>query len=119
MKMYSAKLAPVNKPYVVRLEGGPSARQGLRKVQLDEFCLPLASRAKVRFEHGDFDIGQAAAVICHRGWWVGDFSLDPNVIDAETAALIKPGVAVSMGIDIIRSRSARRSPPSFPPRCWA
>ena len=95
--LYLGRLAPIGKPFVTRIRG-----EGVQRIKLGEFACPSRNGAKVRVDHGDVDIGYFSCVIRSHGWWVGSFLLDPNVIDAETEALIRPGAALSIGMDIIR-----------------
>jgi hypothetical protein len=98
MIIFGGKLAPVNRPFVTRIPG-----EGERRIQLNKFSLPLASRATVRVEHGEQDVGSFVAVLLDKGWFVGDFVLDPEVISPEVIDRVTPGLALSIGMDIVRS----------------
>lgn len=97
--LYSATLAPIGKPFRSRVPG-----EGDRLFRLDEFCLPLASRAKVRAAHGDADIGEFAAVVRRGGWYVGDFMLDADIVTEDVERDIRVGQPLSVGFDIVRSQ---------------
>ena len=97
--VYSAALAPIGKPVRLRIRG-----EGHKTVVLDDCCLPLAHRAKIRIGHGDEDIGTLTNVIRFGGWWLGDFTLNPAMLSEELEQRIPIGMPLSVGFDIVRSR---------------
>lgn len=97
--LYSAKIAPVGVPFRIRERG-----EGARTVMLREGAI-AAKNPKVRVDHEiGLDVGLFGAVITHRGWVIGDFTIDPDLVDEETEQMIRVGTSVSPGIAIFASR---------------
>ena len=99
---YSARFFPASRPIEVRIKGA-----GRQTVSVDEFCFVIErmrpSKVDICVDHADERAGELTNLLLFRGWYLGDFVLDPEVISAETEERIRPGTPLSVGFDVVRS----------------